>query len=753
MRKIFALLIFVNTSLCGKVEAQQKDPFLTNLYDHLHDSPLQNKYKLLKPMPVGVVYVQRPNEGEKEMRQHFKLMKTLGFNCLKQIMTCPGWSIEQVSLIALEEGIIPWWYDTAGWEPVSDTLLAKLDLPLNLSIQQIEKDPRMIAYQNEVMKNRILKIQDHLKIMPEDSKTFLSGRSVAFDPEVGVRGFLLTDTGKILFNKWVKARYKNIEELNHAWNQYHSDLQASGKTDAFLSWDDFDRNWEKLRNNEYRHLCDILEFKAEHSLERIRIRAEQFKEFDGNTAFRGGGELGLFLPQAWYGVDLERIANLIKDYGSFYPSIHFAWHFGEVNYELLRPFYMQAALANDYMKGGWVGAWEATGGPQQFSGGKGGDGFTVDDKVMTQFIMSQIAAGFKGFGLWCWSSRSAGWEAGEYALLDRNNQVTPRAVQVGKIAKAMRTYKSELWDAHKEPLVGVLTDWNNEAVWAAMSQTGRDEFRDAPIKARIGVSRALINANIPYEYVTVRDVNAGLAMRYKVIYLPAILSISKNLLLKLTTYVNQGGRLVMDLPSAWYDENGALLITGKGSDFEKLFGATLNDFQYSGVNREYKIKGLAINGFTADIGPTVAKTIAAYDNGKTAITENHLGKGTAVLLGYEASTVCFKPGNAAMEQLLVKNTLLNYTSPYSCPGAIVYRLSSAAADHYFIMNEGPSKKIALKTIFSYGQAKDAITGEKVLLTGPVEMQANSARWVRVEKITDRKQLKSNKEAHITKPTF
>jgi beta-galactosidase len=324
--------------------------------------------------------------------------------------------------------------------------------------------------------------------------------------------------------------------------------------------------------------------------------------------------------------------------------------------------------------------------------------------------------------------------------LDRNNQITPRAVQVGKIATAMKIYKNELWEAHKEPVVGVLTDWQNEAVWAAMSQAGRDEFKDAPIKARIGVSRALINANVPFEYVTVRDINAGLAMRYKVIYLPAILAVSKDLLSKLTAYVNEGGRLVMDLPSAWYDENGALLNTAKGSDFEKLFGATLNDFQYSGVNRVYKINGLAIKGFTADISVTTAKTAATYDNGKTAITENRLGKGTSVLLGYEASTVCAKPDNSGMEQLLVKNSLSNYVSPYSCEGAIVYRLSNANADHYFVMNDGPTKKVTLKTIFNYGQAKDAITGEKLLLNGPIALEANSARWIRVEKITGQENL-------------
>ncbi|MDQ2945075.1 MAG: hypothetical protein M3Y27_03900 [Acidobacteriota bacterium] len=37
--------------------------------------------------------------------------------------------------------------------------------------------------------------------------------------------------------------------------------------------------------------------------------------------------------------------------GSFYPSIHFAWHFGEVNYEVARTIYMQSSLSADLFKG------------------------------------------------------------------------------------------------------------------------------------------------------------------------------------------------------------------------------------------------------------------------------------------------------------------------------------------------------------------------------------------------------------------
>ncbi len=78
---------------------------------------------------------------------------------------------------------------------------------------------------------------------------------------------------------------------------------------------------------------------------------------------------------------------------------------------------MQASMAVDIFKGGWAAPWESTGGPQQLDGGKGGAGFTVDEATMTQLMLNYLAAGFKGFGLWCWSARSAGRQNDRGVLL------------------------------------------------------------------------------------------------------------------------------------------------------------------------------------------------------------------------------------------------------------------------------------------------------------------------------------------------
>ena len=719
-------LIIICVFIFFRANGQDDHDYQVELYDQLHHSEKQAYWKAFAPMSVGAVYLQRPGEGEEALRWHFSTMKELGFTSTKQLLTTPDWTFEDAALIALEEGIIPWWYGEAGWEMITPELLKQLGLPKKMSIQEAREHPKMIEYQTQVLRDRILRrkklIQETGDYQPEKEPI----------PATGGIGPELPEETKPIFVEWVKKQYGSIEDLNQAYNMHHALMAPDNQ--PFTSWEDFANRWEGISSKEYRHLRDIFRFKADLRLELVRKhKIEPHNAFDSIPPYRAGGEMGMFLPFAYRGVDMEGIAELMIPNGSFYPSIHLAWHFDEVDHEITRPHYMQAALTNDYFKGGWSATWESTGGPQQFSGGKGGNGFTVDENIITQLMLNYLAAGYKGFGLWSWSMRTAGWEAGEFALLDRHNKVTEKAKKAGAIGKAAQKYRDEIWQAHKEPFVGVYQDWENEAYWSAMSIRGRERFRQLPIDARTGVSRALINNNIPYEYVTPSDLRDGLTNRYRVIYLPFVISLDPEILEILTDYVEKGGKVVMDMPSAWYDENGALLYTDEGSVFEKLFGATINQYQFGGINKPYQIAEKPIDGFVLDMTATTAEVKETYDNGDPAITENKLGDGSAMILGYEASMKCFKPGNEEAEDQLVRFMLGDLEPFFSCENAIVYRIAAPDADHYFLINDGEAQSVKLNTLYEYTTRMDAITGEILPLEHPIELEGFSGRWVRCEK--------------------
>ncbi len=691
-------------------------------------------------MPWGVVFIPWHGMTEQEMREHFRLMKTLGFRNLKQAMGTPEWPLEKVLEIALEEDVIPFWYGEAGWEEITPELLSRLGLPPDMPIQEARRHPRMREYQKDVLRRQIPVVARGLDVVARPGAEAAGDFRHTPDP-------FLRPPDLPLFRKWLRENYRSPAEIAEAWNQF----EAGFNEQPVKTWEDVDRLVETFvarpdpppsYGREYARVRDVLRFKAETHADAIRRRSLEFHRKHPNIPTRTGGEMGLFLPFAWRATKMEALAASQRETGSFYPSIHLAWHFGEVRYEVARTVYMQAAFARDLFKGGWAATWESTGGPQMLTGFKGWEqfdrsttpGFTVDEGVMAQLQLSYLAAGFLGCGIWAWNYRPAGFEAGEYALLNRQLRPSPRAIRAGRIAQAAERWRDELWQARKEPLAGMLVNWDNDAIWAAVAIRQRDHFRHCPMQARVGASRALINGNIPWEHVTADDLRAGLAPRYKVIYLPGQLALGEDLLDILLAYARQGGRVVMDSPGGALDERGKVLRTAAGSRFEQLFGAELAGLQYAN-NVPWPFRGRRLDGFIRELRPTSAQVFERFHNGKPAVTLNRCGQGAGVLLAWDASLSVFLPGNDAGEAWLREFALGDLRSPYACSGAVVYRLAAPQADHYFFINDGEQTSVRLDTgSCRYRAALDPVTEESLAPGGEIRLEAHGARWLRFEKL-------------------
>jgi beta-galactosidase len=194
-----------------------------------------------------------------------------------------------------------------------------------------------------------------------------------------------------------------------------------------------------------------------------------------------------------------------------------------------------------------------------------------------------------------------------------------------------------------------------------------------------------------------------------------------------------GVRVVLDMPSGWYDDFGRLLNTNTGSTFEQLFGCSIRDFQYAS-NIDWTLQGRPMRGFTADLGVTTAEVAATFDQGPPAVTVHQVGDGAGVVLAYEAALQCYRPGNDAAENDLTAWALGQQQAPFSCTGALAYRLASPQADHYFLINDGPATKAVLDIgRFEYAEALDVIEEDTVDASQPIAIDAYSARWLRLAK--------------------
>jgi beta-galactosidase len=116
------------------------------------------------------------------------------------------------------------------------------------------------------------------------------------------------------------------------------------------------------------------------------------------------------------------------------------------------------------------------------------------------------------------------------------------------------------------------------------------------------------------------------------------------------------------------------------------------------------------------------------------VTEHQHGQGSAVLLGYEASLMCFEQGAEEAEERLVRHALGDHEPRFEADGGVVYRLAAPKADHYFLINTGEATTITLQPgAFSYQSATDLISGESVPVGGAYEVGPDDGRWLRFEK--------------------
>jgi beta-galactosidase len=705
------------------------DPYLHRVVDSLCDTPMQRRLRALAPLPIGVVVWQRIGDTLDDLRREFRLIHDHGFPALKQFVLAGDTPIAlmDAELAALDAGIIPRHYGIGGWEPISAELLEQLGIDVTLPPDAIQRHPTMIAYQTDVLRRRYRRTD--VPPRPEGLG----------EPPRG--GAALRDELLPAFALWLEQTYGAVERALAVYHmrQEHEDAPDIATFADLAALSGVTRVGHPQRQGwaGFRQKRDVLRFLADHMGAKIRVYADVMQAWDGYEPVRTGNHQ--FLEnQAANGWDFELQARAVSHAGSFYGSFHPTHHLAPVDGELDRPCYMTARIVADMNKGGWSAMWESVGGPQTYSGYYG---YQIDARALERCMLSYLAAGLKGVGLWSWNPRDKGWEIGEYALCDLDGTPSERAQTAGAIARACERWRFELWQARDEPQVGVLYSWENEAAFARMSYGGYplerlESHAQLPVQARIGAMRALINGHIPFELVTERNLRDGLAARYQAIFVPHTICLDGAILRILRAYVEGGGHLVVDSPSLLIRaEDGSLFDTRPGSDFERIFGLSIAAIQGT-HNSQPHFRGIPVTGLTSDIRISSATVTDWLDDGRPAVAHHIAGRGTATFITFDVSSLCRRPGNLAMEVFLARLLLNGAAAPLDidCP-ALVYRRAAPAADHLFVINDTADRYTARLTVRNqqYISAVDCISGIPVPLADgsiSIELAPWQGRWIR-----------------------
>jgi beta-galactosidase len=148
------------------------------------------------------------------------------------------------------------------------------------------------------------------------------------------------------------------------------------------------------------------------------------------------------------------------------------------------------------------------------------------------------------------------------------------------------------------------------------------------------------------------------------------------------------------------------------------------------------VDGLPCEGFYGDIETAGARVVKRFADGRPAVTEAEIGRGQALLVGFDPARQCWKPGQTGMEALLANLYRGDAPRRWWSDAPLVWRRSHPRADHWFLVNDGPARSAVLRVYDrAYKAGSDAIAGSPVNVRGTlaVELPEHSAVWLRLEK--------------------
>ena len=418
------------------------------------------------------------------------------------------------------------------------------------------------------------------------------------------------------FRSWLALHYKTVDGLNLAWGKnYASFQQATPEGEQ--------NSWNKTVT------IDWMTFWRAYQTERLEWLAQQVRIHDAKHPLHMN-------PHSLAG-NLAKSSDDLPSWRSFLDtlgcSIHPAWHFGLLNPD---EYSLGVSYVNDLVDGSiepkrhWVT--ELQGGTNIASGIRPMDP-TADE--VAQWVWTSVGAGADRILFWLLNARSSGVEAGEWSLLDFQQQPSARLQTASQIAQVLE--KNQDFFNGSQParpdvtLVLSLETMTLEDNLAHSADPARDS--NAQVLETLGLYRALAESGVPprikhFDDVAWNQVEAG----HRTVILPDVRALSSGQIDKLNAFVHNGNTLIVTGPTGFYDPYGKAWPLA-GFPLAKITGAELKEVllpttpQIEWSNGE---PSLLAHLWLGTIHNLDAKPIASWQGETTATVRDVTGGGRVI---------------------------------------------------------------------------------------------------------------------------
>ena len=300
-------------------------------------------------------------------------------------------------------------------------------------------------------------------------------------------------------------------------------------------------------------------------------------------------EVKKYDPNAYLHVNSHQIFSNIAEYNfpawrnflsSLGASAHPSWHYTMFH----RNQYATALGANCAIISSGAGElpfWvtELQGGNNTYSGYKA---FCPTKEEITQWLWTSIGNGAEHILFWCLNPRAVGDEAGEWALVDFQNQPTDRLTAASEVAKTLRKINSSKF---KPVVANIHILYTRETLWvekkAQLNDNTNNDYEGrntgGAMKSAFAMYETLLENGINSQFQCFDEFNWNKpSYKGETIILSGQISLPSRYWEPLRNFVRNGGKLIMEGLSAFYDEN-MFALHHTGFPLQDVLGGALKE--------------------------------------------------------------------------------------------------------------------------------------------------------------------------------
>jgi len=249
--------------------------------------------------------------------------------------------------------------------------------------------------------------------------------------------------------------------------------------------------------------------------------------------------------------------------------------------------------------------------------------------------MQHIAHGSDSNLYFQWRKSRGSSEKFHGAVVDHDNNNQNRVFQdVKKVGKSLEKI-NKVTGSSKKSRVGIIYDWDSN--WAINDSQGFSQETKQYPQTLQNHYRFFWNNDIPVDIISPK---ADLS-QYDLIVAPMLYLVDESSLDKFSTYVANGGNLVMSYISGVVNEHDLTYMNGWPQQLQEIFGinSVETDVYYPKDRNRILIDGKSfeVKDYAELFDVKSAHVIGTYDEdfyaGQAAITENNFGKGKGYFIG------------------------------------------------------------------------------------------------------------------------